>query len=89
MGIPHVPPCGKATPASTEGVLDDLKPPFDDGPLCKIERDSGRSSPLTQLELVPAEKLDRVLHAHHTEVATATRDAVVNGVAEQFLCLAG
>ena len=46
------------------------------------------SSPLPQLDLVPAEKLDWVLHAHHTEVAAATGDAVVNGVAEQFLGLA-
>jgi hypothetical protein len=58
------------------------------GPVCKIERDFGRSSPAA-LELVPAQKLDRVLHTHHTEVATATGDAVVNGVAEQFLSLAG
>lgn len=34
------------------------------------------------LELVPAEELDRVLHAHHPEITATARDAIVNGVAE-------
>jgi hypothetical protein len=52
--------------ASTALGRCDLMRPFRERPVCKIERDSGRSSRLLQLELVPAEKLDRVLHAHHT-----------------------
>lgn len=40
------------------------------------------TGPRSILELVPAEELDRVLHAHHPEIAAAARDAVVNGVAE-------
>src|ERR1700724_3264435 len=43
--------------------------------------------PTAVLELVPAEELNGVLHVHHAEVAAATRDAVVHGVAEQFLGL--
>lgn len=38
--------------------------------------------PRSVLELVPAEELDWVLHTYHPEIATAARDAVVNGVAE-------
>ena len=38
------------------------------------------------LELVAREQLDRVLHAHHPEVATPPRDAVVHRVPEQLLC---
>ena len=53
---------------------------FVSGRSMQIERDFERSS-LPQLELVSAQKLDWVLHAHHPEVATATGDAVVNGVA--------
>ena len=34
------------------------------------------------LELVPAEELDRVLHAHHSEITATARDAIVNGIAE-------
>jgi hypothetical protein len=49
---------------------------------CKFERDSGTPGPRSILELVPGEELDRVLHAHHPEIAAAARDAVVNGVAE-------
>lgn len=38
--------------------------------------------PRSVLELTPAQELDRVLHAHHPEIATAARDAVVNGITE-------
>jgi hypothetical protein len=40
-------------------------------------------------DLVPGKELHRVLHPHHAEIAATPRDAVVNGVAEQFLRLAG
>jgi hypothetical protein len=48
-----------------------------------LGRQRDADSYFTRLELVPAEKLDEVLHAHRAQVAAATRDAVVNGVAEE------
>src|SRR4051794_17465799 len=39
-------------------------------------------------ELAALEQFDGVLHAHHAEIATTARDAVVHRVADQLLGLA-